>query len=604
MKKQILTLLTVGVASSMFAQLPVGTTPQNKKAILEEYTGIYCGYCPDGHYTANVIQASDPANVVLINIHSGGYANVAVGEPDLKTTMGTAIDAMPGMGITGYPAGSMNRTVLTSSVMAGGRGNWAAWATSIKTQTAYCNVAVQGNVNATTRVLTYTAQVYYTANSPVSTNSITIMLLEDKILGPQHNYGTPTLYNASNYNADGSYNHNHVLRAGLTAGNFGITIPVTTSGTTFSTTGTYTIPATYGATGKENPCLLGNIELAAFVTETDRNTINGAYGPIAITNIANARDASLNNLVADAETCAGNLQPTKFNLVNNGSANMTSATISYGVVGGTTPSYSFSGNLAPFTQTVITLPGYAFTAGATNTLNIAVTGVNGSTDQNPANNLLTKSIPLTTKISSGLNLKMDFTQDRYGSELSWEVRDEVSNALIASGGPYADLSATGVLLHTVPFTVAPNKCYKVVVNDSYGDGFNSGYGAGKYQIIANPTVIYTMSGVMAGQDIKLFKTSSSATGINEQISNISNISVFPSPARNAASLSLDLLQNESISVNVVNAIGQVVYAEALTNLSAGNHIVNFNTENWASGVYSINVSSTNGTSNIKLVVSK
>jgi len=604
MKKQILTLLTVGVASSMFAQLPVGTTPQNKKAILEEYTGIYCGYCPDGHYTANVIQASDPANVVLINIHSGGYANVAVGEPDLKTTMGTAIDAMPGMGITGYPAGSMNRTVLTSSVMAGGRGNWAAWATSIKTQTAYCNVAVQGNVNATTRVLTYTAQVYYTANSPVSTNSITIMLLEDKILGPQHNYGTPTLYNASNYNADGSYNHNHVLRAGLTAGNFGITIPVTTSGTTFSTTGTYTIPATYGATGKENPCLLGNIELAAFVTETDRNTINGAYGPIAITNIANARDASLNNLVADAETCAGNLQPTKFNLVNNGSANMTSATISYGVVGGTTPSYSFSGNLAPFTQTVITLPGYAFTAGATNTLNIAVTGVNGSTDQNPANNLLTKSIPLTTKISSGLNLKMDFTQDRYGSELSWEVRDEVSNALIASGGPYADLSATGVLLHTVPFTVAPNKCYKVVVNDSYGDGFNSGYGAGKYQIIANPTVIYTMSGVMGSQDIKLFKTSSSATGINEQISNISNISVFPSPARNAASLSLDLLQNESISVNVVNAIGQVVYAEALTNLSAGNHIVNFNTENWASGVYSINVSSANGTSNIKLVVSK
>lgn len=593
----------------MFAQLPVGTAPQNKKAILEEFTGIHCGYCPDGHYIANVIQASDPANTVLINIHSGSFANAAVGEPDLKTAIGSAIDLMPGNGITGYPAGTMNRSVLTGSVMAGGRGNWAAWATSVKTQTAYCNVAVQGNVNAVTRVLTYTAQVYYTANSPVSTNSITVMLLEDKVLGIQSNYGTP-LYNASNYNADGSYNHNHVLRAGLTAGNFGITIPVTTSGTTFSTTGTYTVPATYGATGKENPCLLGNIELVAFVTQTDRNTINGAYGPITITNIANVRDASLSNIVADAETCAGNLQPTKFNLLNNGSANMTSATISYGVVGGTTPSYSFSGNLAPFTQTVITLPGYAFTAGATNTLNIAVTGVNGSTDQNPANNLLSKSIPLTTKISNGLNLAMEFTQDRYGSELTWEVREEVSNTLIASGGPYADLSATGILLHTVNFTVAPNKCYKVVVNDSYGDGFNSGYGAGQYKIKSYytsaglPTVIYTMSGVMGAQDIKLFKTSATANGINEQNSNIANISVYPSPAKNAASLSLDLLQNESISVNVVNAIGQVVYTDALTNLSAGNHVVNFNTENWASGVYSINVSSTNGTSNIKLVVSK
>lgn len=587
----------------MFAQLPVGTAPQNKKAILEEFTGIHCGYCPDGHYIANVIQASDPANTVLINIHSGSFANAAVGEPDLKTAIGSAIDLMPGNGITGYPAGTMNRSVLTGSVMAGGRGNWAAWATSVKTQTAYCNVAVQGNVNAVTRVLTYTAQVYYTANSPVSTNSLTVMLLEDKVLGIQSNYGTP-LYNASNYNADGSYNHNHVLRAGLTAGNFGITIPVTTSGTTFSTTGTYTVPATYGATGKENPCLLGNIELVAFVTQTDRNTINGAYGPITITNIANVRDASLSNIVADAETCAGNLQPTKFNLLNNGSANMTSATISYGVVGGTTPSYSFSGNLAPFTQTVITLPGYAFTAGATNTLNIAVTGVNGSTDQNPANNLLSKSIPLTTKISNGLNLAMEFTQDRYGSELTWEVREEVSNTLIASGGPYADLSATGVLLHTVPFTVAPNKCYKVVVNDAYGDGFNAGYGAGQYQIKAYGTVIYTMNGSMAAQDIKLFKTSATASGINEQNSNIANISVYPSPAKNAASLSLDLLQNESMSVNVVNTIGQVVYTETLNNLSAGNHIVNFNTENWASGVYSINVSSTNGTSNIKLVVSK
>ena len=587
----------------MFAQLPVGTAPQNKKAILEEFTGIHCGYCPDGHYIANVIQASYPANTVLINIHSGSFANAAVGEPDLKTAIGSAIDLMPGNGITGYPAGTMNRSVLTGSVMAGGRGNWAAWATSVKTQTAYCNVAVQGNVNAVTRVLTYTAQVYYTANSPVSTNSLTVMLLEDKVLGIQSNYGTP-LYNASNYNADGSYNHNHVLRAGLTAGNFGITIPVTTSGTTFSTTGTYTVPATYGATGKENPCLLGNIELVAFVTQTDRNTINGAYGPITITNIANVRDASLSNIVADAETCAGNLQPTKFNLLNNGSANMTSATISYGVVGGTTPSYSFSGNLAPFTQTVITLPGYAFTAGATNTLNIAVTGVNGSTDQNPANNLLSKSIPLTTKISNGLNLAMEFTQDRYGSELTWEVREEVSNTLIASGGPYADLSATGVLLHTVPFTVAPNKCYKVVVNDAYGDGFNAGYGAGQYQIKAYGTVIYTMNGSMAAQDIKLFKTSATASGINEQNSNIANISVYPSPAKNAASLSLDLLQNESMSVNVVNTIGQVVYTETLNNLSAGNHIVNFNTENWASGVYSINVSSTNGTSNIKLVVSK
>jgi len=603
MKKQILTLLAAGATGSMFAQLPVSTAPQNKKAVLEEFTGIYCGYCPDGHQIATALYTADPTHVVLINIHSGGYANVAVGEPDLKTTMGTAIDAMPGMGITGYPAGDMNRTILTSTVMAGGRGNWGAWATTIKSQPAYCNVAVQGSVNATTRVLTYTAQVYYTASSPASTNSLTIMLLEDKVLGPQHNYGAPTLYNAANYNADGSYNHNHVLRTGLTAGDFGITIPVTTTGTTFSTTGTYTIPATFGAAGKTNPCLLGNIELAAFVTQTNTLTINGCYGPIAITNIANIRDGALSNLVADAETCAGNLQPTKFTLTNNGSATMTSANIAYGITGGSTPTYSFVGSLAPYTQTVITLPTYSFTAGATNTLNAVVTSINGGTDQNPVNDLITKSIPLTTKITNALNLSMEFTQDQYGSESTWEVREEVSNILVASGGPYTDLTASGILLHSSPFTVTQNKCYKVVINDAYGDGFNAGYGAGQYQIKAGTSVLYTMNGVMGSQDIKLFKTSATA-GVSENNSNIANVSIFPSPAKNAASLSLDLIQNESVSISVINTVGQVVYSESLSNLSAGNHVVNFNTENWASGVYSVNISSNNGNTNLKLIVSK
>jgi hypothetical protein len=613
MKKQILTLLAAGTVSSMFAQLPVSTTPENKKAVLEEFTGIYCGFCPDGHRIATQMYNADPTHVVLINIHSGGYATVAAGEPDLKTTMGTAIDGMAGNNIEGYPAGTINRTNFGTAAlaqntvspygMAQNRSTWSNTASTIKGQAAYCNVAVEGSVDAATRVLTYTAQVYYTANSPATTNSLTVMLLEDKIFGPQHNYGSPTLYNASNYNADGSYNHNHVLRKGLTAGNFGITIPVTTTGTTFTTSGTYTIPLTYGISGKTNPCMLGNIELAAFVTETNVNTINGAYGPITITNIPNANDAGVSTLIADAETCAGNLQPMKFNLVNNGSSNLTSASITYSVSGGTPQTYNFSGNLAPFTQTIISLPAYSFPANSTNTLSVLVTSVNGGTDQNAANDVVIKSIPLTTKVANAANLTMEFTQDQYGSESTWEIREEVSNALVASGGPYSDLGGSGVLLHSQAFTVNSNTCYKVIVDDAYGDGFNSGYGAGNYKIKAGTTVVYTMNGVMTDQDIKLFRTST-FTGIAEVNTTVSNISVYPSPAKNSAALSLDLIQNETITVNVVNTVGQVVYSESLKDLSAGNHVVNFNTEAWANGIYNVNVSTTNGTTNVKLVVAK
>lgn len=614
MKKQILTLLAAGTAGSLFAQLPVSTTPENKKAVLEEFTGIYCGYCPDGHRIANQIYNADPTHVVLINIHAGGYATAVIaGEPNLTSTMGTAINNMAGMNIQGYPAGAMNRNNFGTAAlaqntvspygMAQNRSTWSSTANTMKGQSAYCNVAVEGSVDAVTRVLTYTAQVYYTASSPVTSNSLTVMLLEDKIFGPQHNYGTPTLYNASNYNADGSYNHNHVLRAGLSAGNFGITIPVTTAGTTFTTSGTYTIPATYGPTGKTSPCMLGNIELAALVTESNVKTINAAYGPITITNIPNANDAAVSNIIADPETCAGNLQPMKFNLVNTGSSNLTAASITYSVSGGTAQSYNFSGNLAPFTQTVIMLPAYSFPANTTNTLSVVVTSANGGTDQNPANDVVSKSIPLTNKVANAANLTMEFTQDQWGSESTWEIREEVSNALVASGGPYSDLAASGTQLNSQAFTVNSNTCYKVIVNDAYGDGFNVGYGAGNYKIKAGTTVVYTMNGVMTDQDIKLFRTSV-FTGLDEVNTTVSNIAVYPSPAKNSASLALDLIQNETITVNVVNTVGQVVYSDTMKDLSAGNHVVNFNTESWANGIYNVNISTTNGTTNVKLVVAK
>ena len=89
--------------------------------------------------------------------------------------------------------------------------------------------------------------MYYTGAGS-SADAITIMMLENGIKGKQSNYGSP-LYNLANYDADGvTYNHNHVLRKTLTA-TYGTPITSFTSGSSFTTSVTYTIPATYGSTG-------------------------------------------------------------------------------------------------------------------------------------------------------------------------------------------------------------------------------------------------------------------------------------------------------------------------------------------------------------------
>ena len=71
MKNLILLLLLPFVS---FGQLIVDTIPQNKKAVLEEFTGIHCVFCPDGHYIAQQIKNTYNEDVSLINLHTGGYA--------------------------------------------------------------------------------------------------------------------------------------------------------------------------------------------------------------------------------------------------------------------------------------------------------------------------------------------------------------------------------------------------------------------------------------------------------------------------------------------------------------------------------------------------
>jgi hypothetical protein len=603
MKKNLLMgLVLTSVTGSLMAQLPVSTTPQNKKAVLEEFTGIHCGYCPDGHVIANNIYNADPNNVILINIHSGGFANAANGEQDLKTADGNAIDAMSGMGITGYPAGTMNRTVLSGSVMAGGRGLWTNWANTIKTQSAYVNVACQGTINVQTRVLTVDVEVYYTANSPVATNSLSVFLLENKIPGIQDNYGNP-LWNASNYNPDGTYNHSHVLRKALTP-TFGMSIPNTTSGSTFTTQLTYTIPATYGAINKTTPCLLGNLELVAFVTQTDRITINGARGPLTLSNFANTNDIATTNLKSDLNVCSGTNFGSSIKFTNLGSSTVTSAVFSYAMNGGTANTYSWTGSVAPMAQALtINLPGINFTPSATNTLVVDVVSVNGVTDQNASNNVVTKTVP-DAPLANSANMQMDFTQDRYGAECTWNVKDEITNATIISGGPYANLSANGTLLHTHTFVVSNNTCYKLSVFDSYGDGINSGAGAGNYSLKSGGVTVISSNGQYGSGEVRLFKSTTVTSITNTDVENMNSVRVYPNPTAAKANLSIDLRQNEKLTITVINSLGQVVYSEQAVEYAAGENMITFDTEKWSNGVYFINVSSDKGSVKQKLTVSK
>ena len=81
-----MTILSIVFLNKCHAQTFVDTTQQNKNIILEEFTGIGCVYCPDGHLIAQDLPNATPNDVFLINIHTGGYANPQGPGTDFNTS--------------------------------------------------------------------------------------------------------------------------------------------------------------------------------------------------------------------------------------------------------------------------------------------------------------------------------------------------------------------------------------------------------------------------------------------------------------------------------------------------------------------------------------
>ncbi len=254
MKKQIVLALIFFTLLPSFlkAQEYVSTQPQNRNVIIEEFTGRNCQFCPDGHRIANLIMANNPGRVWAVNIHAGGFSPVTY--PNMNTTDGTAITS--GFGIGGFPAGHVNRSTANDL----GRDQWESHTNTQLAQQAEVNVAGFVTLNHATRTAEITVEVYYTANSSQSTNYLTIMMLQDSILGSQSgNY-----YNPSQM-LNGQYVHQHVLRDVVTS-TWGDEISPTTAGTLITKNYTYQIPESIGAPNGVNVDL-NNILFLAFVTE-------------------------------------------------------------------------------------------------------------------------------------------------------------------------------------------------------------------------------------------------------------------------------------------------------------------------------------------------
>jgi len=240
-----LTLLAF-VPLTAVGQSLVSQFPQDRTVLLEDFTGIHCGYCPEGHVIAASLEALHGPRLTVVGVHAGAFAVPGVGEPDFQTTDGTAIDAHFTIG--GYPAGVISRHVFNGEDDLG-RGAWEGAVAEMLALPSPVNLGMQSSFDAGTRDLTVNVELLYTQDSPLGDDHISVLLKENHINGPQTDYGP-----SGNHT---NYDHVHVLRTYITS-TWGDVVTTTTAGTTVNRTYTFNVPLGWD---------IANCEVVAFVSE-------------------------------------------------------------------------------------------------------------------------------------------------------------------------------------------------------------------------------------------------------------------------------------------------------------------------------------------------
>ncbi len=239
------------------------------------------------------------------------------------------------------------------------------------------------------------------------------------------------------------------------------------------------------------------------------------------------------------------------------------------------------------------MPG---TNGVSGFLSANITTANGVTDQRATNNSVSGvyEVPAAPASFNFVNVVYRLQADRFGSETTWTLQNAAGTTLY-SGGPYTNANPNIGPLLTFNWTLTNNTCYKFTINDSYGDGICCGWGAGYYDIKSTNGVTTVISGGEFGS------TESKSFSIqllgNDEFAGLSDVYVYPNPARESITISSSSTMELPKNFTVYNTLGQVI---ANKNVSTQNDLT-FNTSNLGAGVYFITVERDNAKKTLRFI---
>lgn len=279
---------------------------------------------------------------------------------------------------------------------------------------------------------------------------------------------------------------------------------------------------------------------------------------------------------------------------NFGRDTLRQVTIRYGLAGGTMSSTSWTGALGTSRSTTVALPSVTGRTGS-NTFVAYTINPNSLTDSNAVNDTTRYTFIV---VAGGAGATFTFMPDCYASESSWNIVN-ATGAVMASGDSYTDESSPTPVVTDL---CLPAGCYTLNFYDSYGDGLygNNGWFCstnGDFFIVNSlgDTLVNldTLNSNFGDSIAYRFCVGDTTTATNIINNTISRVQLFPNPARDMATLVLQLAQINDVQITLYNAVGQQISSRTYSSVRDLQHTIALN--ELSSGLYLVQVS-TNGVS--------
>lgn len=176
-----------GVASVDTTYLAATESPQQRHVLVEEFTGVSCPPCPQGHEALKFLQQKYPERVVVIGYHIFAFpqANPVTGasRQDFRTQDATDIGSYFG-GVGSMPVASIDRVPANATEFLVSRPSWNARVDERIVVPSDVNLSLTSNYTEASRTCSLKVSLAYT-KAISRPHNLVVAVIENDIIDAQ-----------------------------------------------------------------------------------------------------------------------------------------------------------------------------------------------------------------------------------------------------------------------------------------------------------------------------------------------------------------------------------------------------------------------------------